>query len=98
MDDAIQRARAAREMAADFFTANPGQRYLCAGGAVYQPDGSARLRDSSTLLLPSDMTVAEAHRIAGERGQALYVTPGGDTLCADAPPPGAVRVWVGRVR
>ena len=95
MDEAIRQARAAREVAADFFSANPGQQYLCAGGAVHTPDGSARFYGTSTRLLPPDITVAEAHRIAGERGQGLYITPDGDTLCSDSPPPGAVRVWVG---
>lgn len=94
MDDAIRQARESRQAAADFFSANPGQQYLCAGGAVHTPDGCARFYGTSTRLLPPDMTAAEAHRIAGERGQALYITPDGDTLCTDSPPPGAVRVWV----
>lgn len=88
MDEAIRQAREARAMAADFFSANPGQQYLCAGGAVHTSDGRA-------LTLSPETTVAEAHRIAQERGQGLYVTPAGEVMCADSAIPGAVRVRVG---
>ena len=97
MDEAIRQARAARESAADFFNANPTRHYVGMGGVVYTSDGRVIQppAEGATQPLPPDMTAAEAHRIAGERGQALYVTPEGDTLCADSSPPGAVRVWVG---
>lgn len=88
MDEAIKQARAAREAAADFFSANPGQQYLCMGGAVHTSDGR--------MLLSPEMTAAEAHRIAQERGQGLYVTQAGEVVCADSTVPGAVRVRVMR--
>lgn len=98
MDDAIRRARESRQAATDFFSANPGQQYLCAAGAVYTPDGTARFYGTSTRLLSPDLTVTEAHQIARSRGQALYLTQQGDTLCADSAPPGAVRVHVRTAR
>ena len=86
MDEAIERARNARAIAADFFSANPGQQYLCMGGAVHTSDGR--------MLLSPEMTAAEAHRIAQERGQGLYVTQAGEVMCADSAVPGAVLIRV----
>lgn len=94
MDEAVKQAREARAIAADFFSANPGQQYLCMGGAVHTSDGRTRPYGSTTLMLPPEMTVAEAHRIAQERGQGLYVTQAGEVVCADSTVPGAVRVRV----
>lgn len=86
MDEAVKQAREARAIAANFFSANPGQQYPCTGGAVHTSDGR--------MLLSPEMTAAEAHRIAQERGQGLYVTQAGEVMCADSTVPGAVRVRV----
>lgn len=94
MDESTKRAREARAMVADFFNANPGQQYLCMGGAIHTSDGRMRRYGSTTLTLPPEMTAAEAHQIAQERGQQLYLAPGGKVMCADTGAPGAVRVRV----
>jgi len=94
MDEAIKQACATREAAADFFSANPGQSHVCAGGAVHTADGRSRLYGSTTLILPTDITAREAANIARERGQGLYLFGLSTILCADSEIPGAVRISI----
>ncbi len=50
MDEAIQRARAAREVVADFYAANPRVHIVVADGVAYDTDG---VRVWVNLALPS---------------------------------------------